>query len=128
MQVARGESDVMVEDARKLLQGSGLTGKVTPEIKVLNKYEIIKKHFPPGEHQGQSGKIIQSLEPEPRARASGGRRCARVARIHISRKDSSAPRTEIVVVGRWSLVVALLERKCGRWSLLSFVRNSNAVN
>ena len=27
------ELDVMVEDARKLLQGSGLTGKVSPKIK-----------------------------------------------------------------------------------------------
>ena len=48
------ELDVMVEEARKLLQGSGLTGKVTPEIKVLNKYEIIKKHFLPAKYQGQT--------------------------------------------------------------------------
>ena len=48
------ELDVMVEEARKLLQGSGLTGKVTPEIKVLNKYEIIRKHFPPAKYQGQT--------------------------------------------------------------------------
>ena len=48
------ELDVMVEEARKLLQGSGLTGKVTPKIKVLNKYEIIKKHFLPAKYQGQA--------------------------------------------------------------------------
>ena len=48
------ELDVMVEEARKLLQGSGLSGKVTPEIKVLNKYEIIRRHFPPAKYQGQT--------------------------------------------------------------------------
>ena len=63
------ELDVMVEEARKLLQGSGLTGKVTPEIKVLNNYEIIKKHLPPSKYQGQTvagGELDDSAQQDVR--------------------------------------------------------------